>query len=339
MLTQRIGFASGYDPTLSVMDMTQWMAAAEARGYEIGFFSETIELMRDSVTALTAFALATSRMTLGSTQIVRLRTPLVMAQTLASLDELTGGRMIFAPGACTNTHALRHGLDPVSPPLTLREWVDAIRRIVSGENVDFVGESIRFQNAELGWDPVRRTIPMWIPGTSRTGLEIAGEIGDGVLLNAVCSPEYTANAIEIVRAAVEKSGRPWESFEVAQLINCSVEDDHQAALDAVRWEVASKFDPIQLPFIAGPKMRVGEPYIRADDIPRFAEAYRIGGKEALIKAVPDSYVEGMTASGTPDEVVARIEEYRDAGVRLPIIRPAARHQTQRLMDLMAPIKV
>ena len=156
------------------------------------------------------------------------------------------------------------------------------------------------------------------------------------MLNAVCSPEYTANALKIVRNAVEKSGKDWETFEVAQLINCSVEDDHQTALNAVRWEVASKFDPIQLPFIAGPKMRVGEPYIQPEDIPRFEEAYRSGGKDALIKAVPDSYVEGMTASGTPDEVVARIQQFRDAGVRLPIIRPAARHQTQRLMDLMAP---
>lgn len=336
MAGERIGFATGYDPALSVRDMAQWMAAAEERGYEIGFFSETIELMRDSVTALGAFGLATTRMTLGATQIVRFRSPLIMAQTLVSLDELTGGRMILAPGACTNTHAVRHGLEPFSPPTTLREWVEAMRRIVSGDNVDFDGESVRFKDATLGWEPVRRYIPMWIPGTSRTGLEIAGEIGDGVLLNAVCSPEYTVNALKIVREAVEKSGKDWETFEVAQLINCSVEDDQQSALNAVRWEVASKFDPIQLPFIAGPKMRVGEPYIRAEDIPRFEEAYRSGGKEALIKAVPDSYVAGMTASGTPDQVAARIQEFRDAGVRLPIIRPAARHQTQRLMDLMAP---
>lgn len=336
MPSNRVGFATGYDPTLSVADMARSMAEAEARGYEIGFFSETIELMRDSVTSLTAFGLATKRMTLGATQIVRLRTPLIMAQTLASLDELTGGRLILAPGACTNTHAVRHGLEPVSPPLTLREWVESMRRIIAGEIVDFDGESVSFRGAELGWEPVRRRIPMWIPGTSRTGLQLAGEIGDGVLLNAVCSPEYTANAIRIVREAVEKSGRDWESFEVAQLINCSVEDTHQAALDAVRWEVASKFDPIQLPFIAGPKMRVGEPYIEAEDIPRFEEAYRTGGKAGLIKAVPDRYVEGMTASGTEDEVVERVQRYRDVGVRLPILRPAARHQTQRLMDLMSP---
>jgi 5,10-methylenetetrahydromethanopterin reductase len=55
--------------------------------------------------------------------------------------------------------------------------------------------------------------------------------------------------------------------------------------------------------------------------------------------VPDSYVEGMTASGTPDEVLARVQKFRDVGVHLPILRPAAAHQTERLLDLFAPAKV
>lgn len=333
---QRIGLATGYDPTMTIRDMASWMTQADERGFEIGFFSETIELMRDSVSALTAFGLATKRMTLGCTQTVRLRSPIVMAQTLVSLDELTGGRMILSPGACTDSHARRYGLEPIDPPLTLVEWVEAIRLIVTGEKVSFNGQAVQFTDTELGWKPIRKHIPLWIPATSRTGLRIAGKIGDGVLLNAACSPEYSANAIKILREAVEEAGKDWDAFEIAQLINCSVEDDHEKALDTIRWEVASKFDPLQIPFIARPKMRVGEPYIKKEDIPIFEEAHRRGGKAALMKAVPDSYVEGMTASGTPEEVVKKVQQYTDAGVRLPILRPAARHQTQRVIDLFAP---
>lgn len=332
----RVGLASGYDPNASVRDMAAWVRRAEERGYEIAFFSETIELMRDSVSALAAFALATERIKLGCTQIVRLRTPLVMAQTVATLDELSGGRVLLSPGACTNTHAKRHGLHEAKPPVALAEWVDSMRQILSGQRVTFAGETVSFENCQLGWEPYRTHVPMLIPATSTTGLKLAGRIGDGVLLNAVCSPEYTANALAIIGQSLEEAGRSWDDFEVAQIINCSVEDDHDKALDAVRWEVASKLDPVQLPFIAGPKMRVGEPYIRKEDIPKFKEAYERGGKEALIKAVPDSYVEGMTAAGTPDEVVATVERFRSAGVRLPILRPAARHQAERLVDLFAP---
>ncbi len=332
---ERVGFATGYDPNANAQQMAEWMREAEDAGYEIGFFSETIELMRDSVTALTAFGLATHRITLGCTQITRLRSPLVMAQTIASLDELMQGRLMMAPGSCTSTHARRHGLPPADPGQALIEYVESIRLLLTGERVSYHGEVVNFDDVALGWTPVRSKVPLFIPATSRKGLRIAGQIGDGVLLNAICSPEYSANALKIVRAAVEEAGRDWSTFQVAQLINCSVEDDHAQALDAIRWEVASKLDPIQLPFIIKPKKIVGEPYMHEEDIPLFEEAWRRGGKEALVAAVPDSYVEGMTASGTPDEVKKRVQQYRDVGVQLPILRPAAPHQARRLMALFA----
>ncbi len=332
---ERTGFALGYDPSMNDREMAHWMAEAEARYYQIGFFSETIELMRDSVSALTAIGLNTERMTVGCTQITRLRTPLVMAQTAAALDEVMAGRLLLAPGACTSTHARRHGLPPVDPGLALREYVESIRLILSGEEVSFHGEVVAFDDVRLGFEPQRKNIPMFIPATSRKGLRIAGEIGDGVVLNAICSPEYSANAIRIIRDAAEAAGRDWSQFAIYQLVNCSVEDDHAKALDAIRWEVASKLDPIQIPFIFKPKKAVGEPYLREEDIPVFEEAWNRGGKEALTAVVPDSYVEGMTASGTPDEVKARVQRYRDAGVEVPILRPAAAHQAERLLDLFA----
>ncbi len=331
----RVGFGTGYDPKADPQQMAGWMRQAEEAGFEIGFFSETIELMRDSVTALSACGLATEKLTLGCTQITRLRSPLVMAQTIASLDELTGGRMMMAPGSCTSTHAVRHGLPAADPGQALIEYVESIRLILTGETVSYHGEVVNFDDVRLGWKPARTHIPMYIPATSRKGLRIAGRIGDGVLLNAICSPEYSANALKIVREAAEEAGRDWSDFKVAQLINCSVEDDHEAALDAIRWEVASKLDPIQLPFIIKPKKLVGEPYMREEDIPIFEEAWRRGGKEALVAAVPDSYVEGMTASGTPEEVEKRVQQFRDVGVQVPILRAAAPHQAQRLIEMFS----
>lgn len=332
---ERVGLALGYGKFTNAREMASFMHEAEGRGYEMGFFSETIELMRDSVTSLTAIGLATEKLIMGSTQIVRLRSPVVMAQSLASMDELTNGRMTLAPGACTKSHSKVYSLDHVSPPLGLKEWVESIRLLLTGEKISYDGEVVKLDNVGLGWTPIRKSIPLYIPATSTTGLRLAGQLGDGVILNAICSPEYTVNALKIIKDAAEEAGRDFSNFEVAQIINCSVEDDHQAALDAIRWEVATKFDPIQIPFIAGPKMRVGEPYIRKEDIPMFEKAHAEGGMEALIKSVPDSYVEGMTASGTPDEVKARVQQFRDAGVKIPLLRPAAAHQTQRLLDLFS----
>lgn len=332
----RIGFATGYDPTLSIPEMARWIRKAEERGYELGFFSETIGLVRDSVTAASVFAANTSQIRLGFTQVVRLRTPVIMAQTLASLDELSGGRIVLAPGACTKAHAERHSLEHINPVLTLTEWVAAIRQILAEPTTTFKGEVLDLENVGLSWRPPRRRIPFWNAATSQTGLRLAGKIGDGVLLNAIASPEYSANAIGILREAVEAAGKDWEQFEVAQLINCSIEDDRGAAYDQIRWEVASKFEPIQMPFNAGPRLRVGEPHIHEEDFPLFEEAYARGGKESLMDAFPESYIKGLTASGTPSDVVDKVQAYLDAGVKLPILRPAAQHQTQRLLDLFAP---
>ncbi len=331
----KTGFATGYDPALGVRDMAKLAAEAERRGYDLCFFSEALLCNRDSVTAMAAFGLATTTITLGCTQVVRLRSPVVMAQTLATLDELTGGRIVLAPGACTEKHARRHGLVPITPAVSLREWVDAIRRLLAGERVTYRGESLALEDARLNWRAPRPRIPFWIAALSRTGLRVAGQIADGVLLDAHTSPEYVENALRIVRDAVKDAGRDWDSFEVAQIVPCSVEDTHDDAVGAVRWEAASRFESPNFPAETERRLRVGEPAIDRDDFPMLMAALRRGGKAAVAEALPASLIERTTATGTPDEVIARIDRYRRAGVTLPLLRPQALHQIPRLMDLFA----
>lgn len=335
-MSTRVGLATGYEPKMGVREAADWMRSAEEVGFDLGFFSETANLMRDGVTAMAAFGLATQRIRLGFTQIVRLRSPVVMAQTAATLDELTGGRLILCPGACTRNQARLHALEDRDPAQALTEWVEAIRLLLTGEKITYQGEFIRLAGVGLNWRPVRARVPIWIAATSRTGLRLAGRIGDGAILNAVSSPAYSSNAVRILKQAVDEAGKDWAIFEVAQIINCSIEPDHDAAIDAIRWEVASKFNPAKAFAQVGPRRRVGEPHIREEDLPLLASAYEKGGMEGLIQAFPTSWVEGMTASGTPAEVVRRVAQYRAAGVTLPILRPAAGRQTERLLALFAP---
>ena len=81
---------------------------------------------------------------------------------------------------------------------------------------------------------------------------------------------------------------------------------------------------------------MGDPHLNKEDFPKFVEAEEKGGKKLLAQTVPESYIENLTASGTPEQVQARIEKYREAGVNLPVVRPAQPHRAQRLMDLFAP---
>jgi 5,10-methylenetetrahydromethanopterin reductase len=332
---EKVGIAMGYDPSMDVREMAAMAAQAERLGYDMAFFSEALLCNRDSVTALTAFGLATTRITLGATQVVRLRSPVVMAQTLASLDELTGGRIVLAPGACTEKHARRHGLVPVTPAITLRDWVQSLRLLLTGERVTYKGQSVELDNAGLNWRPWRTHVPLWLAALSRTGLQLAGELADGVLLDAHSSPEYVENAVKILQETVRNAGRDWGRFEVAQILPCSVEETHAEAVDAVRWEAASRFESPNFPADTERRLRVGEPAINRAIFPVLLDALASGGKAAVAKALPQALIEQTTACGTSDEVVARVIRYRRAGVTLPLLRSQARHQIPSTMALFA----
>jgi 5,10-methylenetetrahydromethanopterin reductase len=169
----RVGYALGYGKFTNVREMSEVMQQAEERGFEMAFFSETIELMRDSVSSLAAIGLATKKLKLGTTQIVRLRGPVVMAQSLATLDELTGGRMTIAPGACTKSHARVHALPQdvgATPTEVLKDYVESIRLLLKGEKCSYHGKFVNFDDVGLGWKPIRSNIPIYLPATATVGL-------------------------------------------------------------------------------------------------------------------------------------------------------------------------
>jgi len=333
---KRIGFATGYSPGLTVRDMIRWIQVAEKKEFEMGFFSETINLVRDAVSSLSAFSISTNTIKLGATQVVRLRSPLVMAQTMATLDELSGGRTVFVFGACTESHETRHGLDLVDPVVSLKEYVESVRKILTGDEVSYEGQFVKIKNVRLSFQPLRHKIPIWIAATSRTGLRLAGAVADGVLLNAITSADYSKNAVDIVKQSAQQAGRNPEDLEVAQLIVAAVSKNPNEAFDAVRWEVANKFTPIQAGFNFSQKIRVGEPLTKEADFRNLHRAYETGGMEGLVHAIPESYLVGMTACGTPEDVKRRIDEYVRAGVRLPLVRPAQDGVAAELIELLAP---
>jgi alkanesulfonate monooxygenase SsuD/methylene tetrahydromethanopterin reductase-like flavin-dependent oxidoreductase (luciferase family) len=186
-MSDRVGLALGYDPTASVTQMAAAAADAEGRGLEMVFFSETLFSNRDSVSALAAFALATRRIGLGATQVVRLRSPLLMAQTAATLDELSDGRLVLALGAFTAMHAAKNGVELTDPLPTLREYVQCIRRLLAGESVTYHGDAVHMDDAALAFTPRRAVVPIWIAANTPKGLANAALIGDGILLDAGAS--------------------------------------------------------------------------------------------------------------------------------------------------------
>ncbi|WP_262706257.1 MULTISPECIES: LLM class flavin-dependent oxidoreductase [Streptomyces] len=332
MTTERfqsgLGFGLGYDPEATVREMADSVAQAEAAGFSMGFFSETFYTNRDSVSALAAFAMRTQHLALGATQVVRLRSPLVMAQTAATLDELSGGRLVLVVGAATDKHAVRNGIEPMKPSQILREYIESIRLLLTGQPVTYEGQFVRFENVGLNFTPVRSSIPIWVAGSSPLGLRISAQLGDGILLDAGTSPEYSANALARIRETRTEADLGMADYSVAQLINTSIASTRAEALDAIRWEVASKF---KYASTGRGKIAVGETAIPSDAPDRLSAIYQSRGEQALLDAIDDDFAAALTASGTETDVANRVQQYRDAGVNFPILRATAPHQIPELL--------
>ena len=77
---------------------------------------------------------------------------------------------------------------------------------------------------------------------------------------------------------------------------------------------------------------MGETAIPADSPERLSAIYQEHGEQALMDAIDDDFVAALTASGTVEDVAARVGQYRSAGVNFPILRASASHQIPRLLE-------
>ena len=148
-------------------------------------------------------------------------------------------------------------------------------------------------------------------------MELSGEIADGVLLNYLVSPAYNHEAMEHLRIGAAKAGRKLDDIDRPQLIVCSLDRDRSRALDNARKLVTQYLG--QQPHIMKAS---GVSSDLLDEISRVltwpAEEHQI--REAM-KLVPDEVVQLITASGTPDECRAKVQEYIEAGCTCPVLYP------------------
>ena len=148
-------------------------------------------------------------------------------------------------------------------------------------------------------------------------MEMTGEIADGVVLNYLVNPDYNLRAMDALEKGAKKAGRSIDDIDRPQLMICSVGDDRQAALDGARKMITQYLG--QQPHLMKAS---GVSQELLDDIHQVltwpATEEEIEGAMHLI---PDDVVQMCTASGSPEEVKAKVREYVDNGCTCPILYP------------------
>src|SRR5688572_29346464 len=162
---------------------------AEELGYEAAYVTQIAG--RDALTVLTVYALSTSKVRLGTGVVpIYTRTPATMAQTAATIDEASGGRLNLGLGVSHRPVVEGwHGQTIDKPVTEMREYVAIVRAILRGEPPP-EGDKWRTGFA-LGMDP-RPDLPVYVAALSPRMLQLAGEIADGVVL-WLCNPRYIAD--------------------------------------------------------------------------------------------------------------------------------------------------
>lgn len=307
---------------------------AEARGFEAVWQAES-RLVRDAIVPMAAYAAVTSKLKVGSGVINNwTRNIGLLAATFLTLDDLAPNRVICGIGAWWDPLARNVGIERKKPLTAMRETVTVLRRLLNMERVTFHGEFIHVNEIELDVVHGRReprNVPIMIGASGDKMMELTGEIADGAVLNYCAPPEQNDRSLELLEKGARKAGRTVDDLDRPQLIVCSVDEDHDRAIDASKALLCQYL--AQQPHIAELSGVSSEVVAEIQSILGWPAT-----KEQIERAkhlVPTELVYKITASGTPEEARAKVNEYVKRGCTCPILYSAG-GSMKLLIDTFAP---
>ena len=302
-------------------DGLDYVRYAEGKGFEAVWQAES-RLVRDAIVPMAAYAAVTEKLKVGSGVINNwTRNIGLLAATYLTLDDLAPGRIICGIGAWWDPLAKNVGIDRKKPLTAMKETVIIMRRLLNMERVTSHGEFVNVDGIELDVVHGRReprNVPIMIGATGDQMMEMTGEIADGAVLNYCVPPEYNDKALELLHNGAKKAGRNFDDIDRPQLIVCSVDLDHDVAIETTKMLLCQYL--AQQPHIAKASGVSQEVVNEIQSILGWPAT-----KEQINKAkhlVPDALVNRITASGTPEEARAKVEEYNKRGCTCPILYPA-----------------
>jgi 5,10-methylenetetrahydromethanopterin reductase len=315
----------------------EYARLAEERGFEAVWQAES-RLVREATVPMAAYAAVTERIAIGSGVVnTWTRNVGLLAATFSTLDDLAPGRIRLGVGAWWDPLAAKVGIHRRKTLTAMRETVDAVRRLLALERVTVHGEFVHLDDVEIDivhGDRSPKHVPIYIGATAMGMMELAGEIGDGVLLNYLVGPAYNDEAMEHLGIGAARAGRSLDDVDRPQLVVCSLDADRGVALDRARELVTQYLG--QQPHImkaSGVAPELLEEIGALLTWPATREQI-----ERAMALVPDDVVQLITASGTTEECRAKVAEYVEHGCTCPVLYPLG-DDVVAMLDAFAAVAV
>jgi F420-dependent oxidoreductase-like protein len=324
----KLGAYLGYWGIGMGSDLLSGVQEAERLGYDSVWSAEAYG--SDAATVLAYLAAGTTSIRLGSA-IFQMpgRSAAMTAMTAASIDQLSGGRMLLGIGSSGPQVAEGwHGQRFARQLQRTREYVAVVRMALARERVEFHGETIELplpdgpgKPLKLMIAPAQERIPIYLAAIGPKNTALAGEIADG-WIPTFFSPEHVSSFRALLEKGAARSGRSLEGFDIAPVVNAYVSDDLDRARDLMRPGLAL--------YIGGMGSREQNFYNRLVQRYGFeAEAREIqdlyldGKKEEAAAAIPTALIDMVSLCGPRDAVHDRLAAFRDAGVGTLMVAPMA----------------
>ncbi|HKN93022.1 MAG TPA: LLM class flavin-dependent oxidoreductase [Thermoleophilaceae bacterium] len=308
----------------------QRVERAESLGYESVYTTHIAG--RDSLIVLAAYATRTERIKLGTGVLpIYSRTPVATAQAAATIDELSGGRMVLGLGVAHQVTVENwFGTTIGKPVAEMREYVSAIRAMFRGEDPP-QGEKFPTRFRFMGYEP-RPDLPVYIAALSPAMLRLAGQMGDGVML-WLCNPDYIRDVVvpEVTKGR-ERAGKTLDGFDIVAAVPAAVTEDPDTARASLRSDLIPYFS---LPFYRAMIERSGY----GDEIGAFDEAMKRGDTEAAAAAISNRFLEQLAAVGSAAEAEAAVRRYLEAGTTSPCLGGVPRTDFDVTLKALAGLSV
>jgi F420-dependent oxidoreductase-like protein len=323
---------------LTSLDQLEIVQESEKLGYDSVWTAEAYG--SDAATVLGWLAGQTSKIRLGS-GIFQMpgRSAAMTAMTAATIDQLSGGRMILGIGSSGPQVAEGwHGQRFARQLQRTREYVAVVRMALARERVEFHGQTLDLplpdgpgKALKLTISPVQDRIPVYLAAIGPKNTALAGEIADG-WIPTLFSPEHVSELRPLLQEGAERSGRTLEGFDIAPTVNVCVSDDLETARNLMR--------PFIALYVGGMGSREQNFYNNLvcrygyeAEAKEIQELYLEGKREEAMAAIPDGLIDSVSLCGPRETVRERLAVYRDAGVGTLGVTPVAFTKEERLAQL------
>jgi F420-dependent oxidoreductase-like protein len=335
----KLGVSVGYwGLGLTAADQLAIAQTAESLGYDSIWTAEAYG--SDAATVLAWLAAGTSKIKLGSGIFqIPARSVAMTAMTAATIDNLSGGRMLLGLGTSgPQVSEGFHGVRFARQLQRTREYVAVLRLALSRQKIEYHGETLELplpdgpgKALKLTIRPVQEKIPIYLAVLGPKNVALAGEIADG-WLPVFFSPEHTRALRGPLEEGAARANRSLDDFRICPSVNVMITDDLENARNAMR--------PILALYVGGMGSREQNFYNRLvssygfeDAAAKVQELYLAGQKTEAMFALPDELIDLVCIVGPRDRVKAKLRAFADAGVDTLIVWPVMPDQDERLRQL------